>query len=487
MRILVVDDEQKMRALLSGALESDGHAVDAVGSLAEATARLERGAYDLIVSDLKMEHDMAGLALLKEAKARRPETHFVLITGFATIEVGAEALKLGAYHYLIKPVKLAEIRAIARTLSTQNAGRVAEVEAASTERLVFDDIVVGRNPRMQKIYELLPRIVDGTATVLIRGESGTGKEVIARAIHDHSPRRAQPFVDVNCAALVDTLLESELFGIEKRVATGVDGREGKFEQARGGTLLLDEIGDMSLAVQAKVLRVLQEKRIVRVGGRERIDVDARIIAATNVDLEAAVRERRFREDLYYRLSVVTIEIPPLRERQEDLAAFVAYFLERWNAAARRPIRGVSSDVLDAFRRYAWPGNIRELENTLERAALVARGDAIGIDDLPERLVARPTEPARFALPPDGIVLEEVERDFIVQALTQTGWRKTAAARLLGLTRRALGYRIEKFGLAPPDAAAAEGDDAADVEDEAAGPPDGGGEGGPRGEEERAPR
>ncbi len=471
MRVLVADDEEKMRALLKKSLEDDGHAVDAAGSLAEAKACVAKTAYDLVISDLRMERDMAGMDLLRDVKRTRPATHFVLITGFATIELGAEALNLGAYHYLIKPVKLAEIRAIARSLANKSPDRLAAPAPSAGERLVFDDIVVGRSPKMQKVYELLPRIVDGTSTILIRGESGTGKEVISRAIHDHSPRRGRPFVEVNCAALVDTLLESELFGIEKRVATGVDERDGKFEQAEGGTLLLDEVGDMSLSVQSKVLRVLQEKRIVRVGGKEKIDVDVRIIAATNVDLEAAVRERRFREDLYYRLSVVTIEIPALRERPEDFPAFVSYFLDRLNRTARRPIRGVTADVMNLFARYHWPGNIRELENALERAALVARGDTIGLEDLPERIVARPASESAFPLPVSGIVLEEVEREFIVQALARTGWRKTAAARLLGLTRRALGYRIEKFGLAPAGGASPAEPDGDDEPDDAAAAPD----------------
>jgi DNA-binding NtrC family response regulator len=463
MRILIVEDEDKMRDLLRKTLEQDGHDVDTAARLSEARGRVAKTGYDLVITDLKLERDMAGLELLKEIKESRPETHVVLITAFATIELGAEAIRLGAYHYLIKPVKLAEIRSIASALSGKGPGRVVPV-AAADERLVFDDIVVGKNPKMQKVYELIPRIVEGTTTVLIRGESGTGKEVIARAVHDHGPRRGKPFVDVNCAALVDTLLEAELFGIEKRVATGVDAREGKLEQASGGTLFLDEIGDMSLVVQSKVLRVLQEKRIVRVGGRDKIDVDVRIIAATNADLEKAVRERRFREDLYYRLSVVTVEIPPLRERPEDLPAFVAYFIERLNKTARRRIRGVTEEVMDLFRRYSWPGNIRELENTLERAALFVKGDSIGIEDLPERLVAQPQSRGSFALPSEGIVLEDVERDLIVQALERTGWKKAAAARLLGLTRRALGYRVEKFGLAAPGSAAGDADEPDDEED-----------------------
>ena len=460
MRVLVVDDEEKMQALLRKALEQDEHHVDTAGSLAAAKRMVAAQPYDLVITDLKMEEEQAGLELIDTVRASCARAEIVLITGFATIEVGRKALERGAYHYLIKPVKLTDVRAIAREIASKVNG-VEPPRLAPAERLVFDNIVVGKNPRMQKVYELLPRIVEGTSTVLIRGESGTGKEVIARAIHEHSPRASGPFIDVNCAALVDTLLEAELFGIEKRVATGVDAREGKLELASGGTLFLDEVGDMSTSVQAKVLRVLQERHFVRVGGSRQIDVDVRIIAATNIDLEQAVHDRRFREDLFYRLSVITVEIPPLRERQEDIPLFVSHVLERIGPIARRPIRGVTREALALLKRYPWPGNIRELENTLEHAAVMARGETLGIEDLPERIVSwapredRRTDPAHFALPPDGIVLEDVERDFILQALERTGWKKTAAARLLGLTRRALGYRIEKFGLSPSPGSEAE--------------------------------
>ncbi len=464
MRVLVVDDEEKMQVLLQRALENEGHEVETAGSCAEAESKIAAQTFDLIFTDLRMERERAGLDLLRRVRELRAPTEVVLFTGHATIEDGRRALDLGAYHYLIRPIKLPDVRAIAREIAAKLSGTMPP-DLAPAERFVFDKIVVGKNPKMQKVYELLPRLVEGTSTVLVRGESGTGKEVIARAIHEHSPRRERPFIDVNCAALVDTLLESELFGIERRVATGVDAREGKLELANGGTLFLDEVGDMSLAVQAKVLRVLQERQFVRVGGSRRIDVDVRVIAATNIDLEAAVRERRFREDLYYRLSVVAVEIPPLRERQEDVSLFVSHILERLNATARRPIRGVTKDAMEILSRYEWPGNIRELENTLEHAAVVARGDTIGVEDLRDRIVANSGKVGdgkggaeRFQLPEDGIVLDDVERDFIRQALTRTGWRKTAAARLLGLTRRALGYRIEKFGLAPPSEAPFEDED-----------------------------
>ena len=473
MRVLVVDDEEKMQALLRKALEQDDHEVDTAGSLAAAKQMIVAQPYDLVITDLKMEEEQAGLELIDTVRVSCAGAEVVLITGFATIEVGRKALERGAYHYLIKPVKLTDVRAIAREIASKVNG-VEPPRLAPADRLVFDNIVVGKNPRMQKVYELLPRIVEGTSTVLIRGESGTGKEVIARAVHEHSPRAAGPFIDVNCAALVDTLLEAELFGIEKRVATGVDAREGKLEQANGGTLFLDEVGDMSMSVQSKVLRVLQERHFVRVGGSKQIDVDVRVIAATNVDLEQAVRERRFREDLFYRLSVIAVEIPPLRERQEDIPLFVSHVLERIGPIARRPIRGITREALALLKRYQWPGNIRELENTLEHAAVMTRGDTLGIEDLPERIVSwapredRRADHARFALPPDGIVLEDVEREFILQALERTGWKKTAAARLLGLTRRALGYRIEKFGLSPSpgseEAAALEGDREDDEED-----------------------
>ncbi|MFH1278324.1 MAG: sigma-54 dependent transcriptional regulator [Candidatus Eisenbacteria bacterium] len=449
MRILVVDDEPKMRDLIARALEKDGNQVDLAASLAESRGRIAADTYDLVVTDLKMETDEAGLGVLEAAKEKDPSTEVILVTGFATIEVGARAIDRGAYDYLIKPLKIGDLRgrvaAIARK-RTDPAGAAA-AERPPEGPVVFDDIVVGGSAGMQKVYETLPRVVGSSSTILIRGESGTGKELIARAIHRASPRKNGPFVEVNCAALVDSLLESELFGIEKRVATGVDRREGKFETASGGTLFLDEVGDMSLATQAKVLRAMQERKIERVGGREAVPVDVRIVAATNVDLEEAVREGRFREDLFYRLNVITIAIPPLRERIEDIPHFVEHFLGKFNRAFSRRIDGVDPAAMEALGRYSWPGNVRELENAMERAFLMSRDSVIRPEDLPEK-IGGAAPAARggylFTLPESSIRLEEVERDFIVQALERTGGNRTRAAKLLGLTRRILGYRMEKY-------------------------------------------
>ncbi len=331
MRILVIDDEPKMLGLIAHALEKDGHAVERAGSGAEAIGLSAGRAFDVVVTDLKMETDEAGIDVLRHMKGKSPAAEVILITGYATIEAGARALEIGAHDFLIKPIKIGELRERVRAIEKRRTVPGSDEPERPIERpLVFDDIVVGTNPRMQKVYELLPRVVGTSSTVLIRGESGTGKEVIARAIHRASPRRSGPFVEVNCAALVDTLLESELFGIENRVATGVDRREGKFELAGGGTLFLDEIGDMSLSTQSKVLRAMQNRRIERVGGREPIEIDVRIVAATNVNLEEAVRAGRFREDLFYRLNVLMIEIPPLRDRSEDVPHFVEHFLARFN-------------------------------------------------------------------------------------------------------------------------------------------------------------
>jgi two-component system NtrC family response regulator len=450
MRILVVDDEPKMRDLIAHALEKDGHRVETASSRKESIGRIGKSGWDVVITDLKMETDEAGIDVLRQVKEKDPATEVILLTGYATIEAGARALGIGAHDFLIKPVKMADLRE--RILAIERRRKEAGGGASPAERiprpLVFDDIVVGTNPRMQKVYELLPRVVGTSSTVLIRGESGTGKEVVARAIHRAGPRKDGPFVEVNCAALVDTLLESELFGIERRVATGVDRREGKFELASRGTLFLDEIGDMSLATQAKVLRAMQNHRIERVGGREPIDIDVRILAATNVNLEEAVAAGRFREDLFYRLNVVTIEIPPLRERSEDIPHFVEHFLGRFNKTSGKAIRGVDADAMRALRAYGWPGNVRELENTIERAFLMCRDSVIHLEDLPEKMTgaSAPAGDPSFRLPEEGVNLEQVERDLILQALRKTGGNRTQAARLLGVTRRVLGYRMEKHGI-----------------------------------------
>jgi DNA-binding NtrC family response regulator len=346
-------------------------------------------------------------------------------------------------EYLVKPIRLRALRETVDSLLTRAPAARAAAESPAELPHTFDDILVGTHPGMRRIYELLPRVVSGHSNVLVIGESGTGKEVFARAIHEHSPRAAGPFVGVNCAALVESLLESELFGIEKGVATDVAARAGKFEQADGGTLFLDEIGDMALATQARVLRVLQEREFERVGGAKSRRVDVRVIAATHRDLEDMVREGSFRHDLYYRLNVIRLDLPPLRERLGDLELYVRFFLDRLAARSSRRIAAISEEALATLRSYSWPGNLRELENVLERALVMARGPRLEAQDLPP--LENPWQGQEggerpFVLPEEGLSLEALEKDLLEQAMERCGGNKSAAARLLGLTRRTLGYR-----------------------------------------------
>jgi transcriptional regulator with PAS, ATPase and Fis domain len=323
-----------------------------------------------------------------------------------------------------------------------------EVEAGGGEiPFTFDEILVGSHPGMRRIYEMLPRMVASDSTVLILGESGTGKEVFARAIHEHGKRKDKPFVRVNCAALVESILEAELFGVEKGAATDVGARPGKFELANGGTILLDEIGDMAPGTQAKVLRVLQEREVERVGGHRPLKVDLRVLAATHRDLESMVREGLFRQDLFYRLNVIRLELPPLRERLADLELYVRFFLERMADRSGRKVRGLRPAALEHLKNHLWPGNVRELENVLERALVMSQGDWLDVGDLPVLRASLPASGgAVFPLPDGGISLEEVEKSLLGQALERAGGNKSAAARLLGLTRRTLGYRLEKHGI-----------------------------------------
>jgi transcriptional regulator with PAS, ATPase and Fis domain len=309
---------------------------------------------------------------------------------------------------------------------------------------------------MRRIYELLPRVVASDSTVLILGESGTGKEVFARAVHEHGKRKKHPFVQVNCAALVDSLLEAELFGVVKGAATDVTERPGKFEQAHRGTLLLDEIGDMAPGTQAKVLRVLQERELTRVGGSKLIPVDVRIVASTHRDLEAMVAQNTFRQDLFYRLNVIRLELPPLRERLGDLELYTDFFLKRLAGRTGRNVRGLTPPAMKALGSYPWPGNVRELENVLERAMVLSSSSILELEDLPSLSAAlRGPGGTTFRLPEEGLSLEELEKDLLAQAMERSGGNKSAAARLLGLTRRTLGYRLEKFGLGSDEDAGCE--------------------------------
>ena len=449
-RILIVDDEPKLAALLAETLAAPGREIAVAHTAAGAWAALAAEPADLVITDLRMESEEAGLALIERLRSAAPGTRTMLVTAFASIEAGVRALELGAAEYLVKPVRLRALReSVDRLLAPAAAAAGLALATEGELTGAFDDILVGNHLGMRRIAELLPRVVASDSTVLITGESGTGKEVLARAIHAHGPRRAGPFVRVNCAALVESLLEAELFGIEAGVATDVKARPGKFELAAGGTLLLDEIGDMAPGTQAKVLRVLQEREFERVGGAKTLRVDLRVLAATHRDLQAMVAAGHFRADLFYRLDVIRLELPPLRERLGDLELFLRYFLQKLSTRSGRRIAGLTPAALERLRRHAWPGNIRELENVIERAMVLAAGDQIDIGDLPSLTAPPATAEAAehpFVLPAAGINLEALERDLIGQALARTGGNKSAAARLLGLTRRTLGYRLEKHGL-----------------------------------------
>ncbi len=451
-RLLVVEDEADQRTLLAGLLAAEGYAVATAGSLAEAECELERAPVDAVVSDWKLP-DGDGSTLLARVRERHPETAFVMVTAYGTIARAVEAIRAGADDYLAKPFeRQALLIALARTLERRRLARenrrLAE-EIGERDRLVE---LVGRSAVMQKLYAGVQKLAATHATVLLTGESGTGKELAARALHQLSPRSARPFVAVNCAAIPENLLESEFFGVERGAFTGADRtRAGRFEAADGGTLLLDEIGELPLALQPKLLRVLQESRVTRVGGTRELAVDVRVVAATNRDLGAEVAAGRFRQDLYYRLNVVPIELPPLRSRREDVPLLAEHFAAR--AARRHGVRlpRLTPAVVRRLIEYAWPGNVRELANVIERLVLLAEEGWVREEDLPAEVAGRPADRAaaegRFRLPPAGLRWDDHERDLLAQALELSAGNRARAARLLDLPYKAFLYRLEKHGLA----------------------------------------
>jgi len=445
-RVLVVDDEPAQLELVAGFLRRQGFEVTEAESGRAALARVEREPVDVILTDQKMP-DLSGLELLEAARRITPEVGVLIMTAYGTIETAVSAIKAGATDYLTKPLDLDEllhrihrIRERQRLL-TENR----ELREALTERHRVEGII-GESGPMQEVLSLVRRVASSDATVLIRGESGTGKELIARAIHYASPRAEGPLVKVNCAALPDSLLESELFGHEKGAFTGaVNTRKGRFELAHGGTLFLDEIGDLPPHLQVKLLRVLQEREFERVGSSHPIAVDVRVLAATHRDLEALVRAGRFRDDLYYRINVVTIALPPLRERREDLPVLIDHFVTRFAEKNGKKLRGLTREAREALLRYDYPGNVRELENLIERAAVLTRDDVIGLSDLPLTLNDPPPESATGR----GLVgaVEALERSMIHDALARAGGVQTRAAESLGISERVLRYKLKKYGLA----------------------------------------
>jgi DNA-binding NtrC family response regulator len=439
-----VDDDAVARQLLAEALRKDGHDVAIAGGGAEAIALGQGRRFDVVLTDIKMG-EVDGLAVLREFRQRSPETAIVLLTAFGSMDGAIEAIKQGAYDYLAKPFKKEEIKLVVRR-SLEHSRLVRENARIRGElRERHGSPLIGSSPAMLEVYKLVARVASGRSTVLLEGESGTGKELVARAIHANSPRRDRPFVPVNCAALTETLLESELFGHEKGAFTGaVVAKRGLFEAADQGTLFLDEIGDIGPALQVKLLRVIQEQEVRHVGGTAPIKVDARIIAATNRDLAQMVRDGKFREDLYYRLNVVRIVLPPLRERREDIPMLAHHFLQKVSSANGQPSRGFVPETLALLERHHWPGNVRELENVIERTVSLAPGPLIMPDDLPDAV--RKAEAASPRHHEGLLTLEEVEKRHLIKVLRETGGNKVQAAKVLGIDRRTLYRMAERFGI-----------------------------------------
>ena len=450
-RILVVDDEQSMREFLEILFRREGYDVVTVGDVEAALTAVDCDDYDLVITDIQMP-DRSGLDLLHAVREAAPETVVVMITAFATTETAIEAMKEGAHDYITKPFKVDEIRVVVekalekKLLAAENRRLRTELRTQRRYRSL-----IGNGSAMQRVYELIGQVAETKTSVLVSGGSGTGKELVARAIHDSSERRQHAFVAVNCGAIPENLLESELFGHVKGAFTGaVHNKPGLFEAADGGTLFLDEVGELPLALQVKLLRAIQDKQIRRVGGTGDRTVDARIVSATNRCLEDDTASGRFREDLYYRLNVIQISLPPLRDRMEDLPLLVHHFLEKHSAELGKPVKEISDDAMALLQSYHFPGNVRELENVIERAIALSRSDRIEREALPASLTRPPEPVTESRIPPEGVELEalvcDYERGLIREALTHTGGVKKHAAHLLGVSFRSLRYRLEKLGL-----------------------------------------
>ena len=452
-KILVVDDESGMREFLEIMLSAEGYNVTLASGGKEASELLEHEHFDLVVTDIKMK-DLDGIEVLKKAKTIDPDAIVILISAFATAETAVEAMKEGAYDYIPKPFKLNEFKRIVQeALSEKKTPRKEGSTDRDKERGHFG-LIIGESPQMLKIYNMIEKVAGTNTNVLISGESGTGKELVARAIHQLSTRSKRPFVVINCAGIPETLIESELFGYKKGAFTGANlDKEGLFEVAEGGTVFLDEVGELSPTIQVKLLRVIQERTFTPIGGREEKNIDVRFISATNKDLEKEVLEGRFREDLYFRLNVIHIEIPPLRERTGDIPLLAQYFLEKYSAEQGKDIRKISAYAMDILQQYPFPGNVRELENIIERSVALEVSNIV----LPESLTLSnlqqgriPQNRRRTDIGPDGIDLEEVlaeiEKEYIMRALELSKGSRERAAKLLGLSPRSLRYRMSKLGL-----------------------------------------
>jgi DNA-binding NtrC family response regulator len=447
-KILIIDDDSSLRRVLEYNLQQEGYDVTTAADGESGLQLFAEQAPAIVITDLKMP-GMGGFQLLSAVKERSPSTVVIVLTAFGAIDTAVEAMKLGAFDYLTKPFNREELKLTVR--------KALELRGLSEEnRLLKEELsgraefksIVGTSRAMEGVFSVVRKVADTEATVLITGESGTGKELVARAVHSGSSRRGAPFVAVNCAAIPRDLLESELFGHLKGAFTGaIRDKEGKFQHAEGGTIFLDEVGDLPLELQPKLLRVLQERVVEPVGGTSPQKIDVRVVAATNADLEKWIVEGKFREDLYYRLCVIPLELPPLRERVEDIPLLVRYFCGKFGAEAAT----FSKQALERLQSYAWPGNVRELENTVERLLIMRESDQIGADDLPDKIsaVAAKSEGGVLRLPPEGYSLEQLEMEVVLEALARCDWNQTRAARFLRIPRHTLIYRMEKYNIVQP--------------------------------------
>ena len=443
LKIMVVDDERIVRESLFHWFKRWGHAVEAVSSGFEALKRIEKTPFEVLFLDIKMP-GMSGLEVLKRVKEEYPDTLVVIITAYGSIESAVEAMKLGASDYLLKPFKPDQLTLVLEKIVNQIrlTSKYRYVKGLLEEISRFDNIV-GQSEPMQKIFKLIPEVAQSDSSVLVTGETGTGKELVAKAIHAKSLRSKGPFIAINCGSLPDTLLESELFGHQKGAFTGADHtRKGFLEVVSGGTLFLDEIGEISPKMQVDLLRVLEEKKIIRIGERDPIDVDFRLISSTRRDLTKGVSEGNFREDLFYRINVITIQLPPLKKRKEDIPLLVKHFLNKYSHETTKEVDHVTSEALAFLKSYAWPGNVRELENAIERAVVLSKARTLGIDDF--SFIC--TSPAK---PKEKQTLKEMEKAYIQQVLEDQNWNVTRSAEVLGLNRVSLHKMIKRYNLERP--------------------------------------